>query len=34
MADGAVRFLSENTGLAVLRDLISIADGRSTTLVD
>jgi prepilin-type processing-associated H-X9-DG protein len=31
MADGSVRFLSESTGLAILRDLISIADGRSTT---
>lgn len=30
MADGSVRFLSESTGLAILRDLISIADGRST----
>lgn len=29
-ADGSVRFLSESTGLAILRDLISIADGRST----
>ena len=31
MADGSVRFLSESIGLAVLRDLISIADGRSRT---
>lgn len=31
MADGSVRYLSETVGLAVLRDLISIADGRSTT---
>jgi len=31
MADGSVRFLSESTSLAILRDLISIADGRSTT---
>ena len=31
MADGSVRFLSESTGLAILRDLVSIADGRSTT---
>jgi len=30
-ADGSVRFLSDSTGLAILRDLISIADGRSTT---
>ena len=30
-ADGSVRFLSESTGLAILRDLISIADGRSRT---
>jgi len=30
MADGSVRFLSESIGLAILRDLISIADGRST----
>lgn len=29
--DGSVRFLSESTGIAVLRDLISIADGRSRT---
>ena len=32
MADGGVRFLSENTGLAILRDLISLGDGRSTPL--
>lgn len=31
MADGSVRFLSETIGLAILRDLISIADGKSTT---
>jgi prepilin-type N-terminal cleavage/methylation domain-containing protein/prepilin-type processing-associated H-X9-DG protein len=31
MADGSVRFLSETTALAILRDLISIADGRSRT---
>ncbi len=31
MADGSVRFLSESLGLAIFRDLISIADGRSTT---
>jgi prepilin-type N-terminal cleavage/methylation domain-containing protein/prepilin-type processing-associated H-X9-DG protein len=31
MADGSVRFLSESIGLAILRDLVSIADGRSTT---
>ncbi len=31
MADGSVRFLSESIGLAILRDLISIADGRSRT---
>ena len=30
-ADGSVRFLSDRTGLAILRDLISIADGRSAT---
>jgi prepilin-type N-terminal cleavage/methylation domain-containing protein/prepilin-type processing-associated H-X9-DG protein len=29
--DGSVRFLSTSTGLAVLRDLISVRDGRSTT---
>ena len=32
MADGGVRFLSENIGLAILRDLISLGDGRSTPL--
>jgi len=31
MADGSVRFLSESLGLAIFRDLISIADGRSRT---
>jgi len=31
MADGSVRFLSESIGLAIFRDLISIADGRSRT---
>ena len=31
MADGSVRFLSESTALAIFRDLISIADGRSRT---
>ena len=31
MADGSVRYLSETVGLAILRDLISINDGRSTT---
>jgi prepilin-type processing-associated H-X9-DG protein len=31
MADGSVRFLSESIGLAILRDMISIADGRSRT---
>jgi hypothetical protein len=31
MADGSVRYLSEMVGLAILRDLISINDGRSTT---
>jgi prepilin-type N-terminal cleavage/methylation domain-containing protein/prepilin-type processing-associated H-X9-DG protein len=31
MADGSVRFLSESIGLAILQDLISIADGRSRT---
>jgi hypothetical protein len=30
MADGSVRYLSETVGLAVLRDLISINDGRTT----
>jgi prepilin-type processing-associated H-X9-DG protein len=30
-ADGSVRFLAEATSLAILRDLISVADGRSTT---
>jgi prepilin-type processing-associated H-X9-DG protein len=32
MADGSVRYLSDTVGLAVLRDLISINDGRSTTV--
>jgi prepilin-type N-terminal cleavage/methylation domain-containing protein/prepilin-type processing-associated H-X9-DG protein len=31
MADGSVRFLSESTALAIFRDLVSIADGRSRT---
>jgi prepilin-type N-terminal cleavage/methylation domain-containing protein/prepilin-type processing-associated H-X9-DG protein len=31
MADGSVRYLSDTVGLAILRDLISINDGRSTT---
>jgi prepilin-type N-terminal cleavage/methylation domain-containing protein/prepilin-type processing-associated H-X9-DG protein len=31
MADGSVRYLSGMVGLAILRDLISINDGRSTT---
>ena len=30
MADGSVRYLSESVGLAILRDLISVNDGRST----
>jgi prepilin-type N-terminal cleavage/methylation domain-containing protein/prepilin-type processing-associated H-X9-DG protein len=32
MADGSVRYLSETIGLAILRDLISINDGRSTNI--
>jgi prepilin-type N-terminal cleavage/methylation domain-containing protein len=32
MADGSVRYLSETVGLAILRDLISISDGRSTNI--
>jgi prepilin-type N-terminal cleavage/methylation domain-containing protein/prepilin-type processing-associated H-X9-DG protein len=30
MADGSVRYLSDTVGLAILRDLISVSDGRST----
>ena len=32
MADGSVRYLSDTVGLAILRDLISVNDGRSTTV--
>jgi hypothetical protein len=32
MADGSVRYLSDTVGLAILRDLISVNDGRSTNI--